>query len=180
MIKDRFGNKMDVGLIGVVTDKSAGNFRIVRYGPLQSVGQGALESWRIVARTGSYVANIFSGREKADQLGGPIRVAQVSGQMATLGPEALIQLIAVLSVSIGLLNLMPIPLARRRPSRLLCDRGHERPAGRRTRTGDGLPLRLRARIDAHGLRHLERRQPPSRMSTVRVENVNRQGLPILR
>lgn len=110
VIKDRFGNSMDVGLIGIITDKSAGHFRVVHYGPLQSVGQGALESWRIVARTGSYVANIFSGREKADQLGGPIRVAQVSGQMATLGPEALIQLIAVLSVSIGLLNLMPIPM----------------------------------------------------------------------
>ena len=109
-IKDRFGNKMDVGLIGVVTDKSSGHFRVIHYGPLQAVGQGALESWRIVARTGGYVTNIFRGREKADQLGGPIRVAQVSGQMATLGPEALIQLIAVLSVSIGLLNLMPIPL----------------------------------------------------------------------
>ncbi len=109
-IKDRFGNKMDVGLIGVVTDESSGHFRVIHYGPLQAVGQGALESWRIVARTGGYVTNIFRGREKADQLGGPIRVAQVSGQMATLGPEALIQLIAVLSVSIGLLNLMPIPL----------------------------------------------------------------------
>jgi len=109
-VSDQFGNKMDVGLIGVITDKSAGHFRVVHYGPLQSIGQGALESWRIVARTGSYVGNIFAGREKADQLGGPIRVAQVSGEMATLGVEAVIQLIAILSVSIGLLNLMPVPM----------------------------------------------------------------------
>ena len=47
---------------------------------------------------------------KADQLGGPIRVAQASGQMATLGVAALLQLAAVLSVSIGLLNLMPVPV----------------------------------------------------------------------
>lgn len=109
-IKDRFGNAMEVGLIGVITDDAAGNFRVVSYGPLESVGQGAIETWRIVTRTADYIANIVRGRENADQLGGPIRVAQVSGQMATLGIGALIQLAAVLSVSIGLLNLMPIPM----------------------------------------------------------------------
>ena len=50
------------------------------------------------------------GREKADQIGGPIRVAQVSGQVATLGFVALLNLAAILSVSIGLLNLLPIPV----------------------------------------------------------------------
>ena len=50
------------------------------------------------------------GRESADQLGGPIRIAQVSGQVATAGFVALIHLAAVLSISIGLLNLFPIPL----------------------------------------------------------------------
>jgi regulator of sigma E protease len=109
-VTDRFGNKLDVGLIGVITDDAAGHFRVVHYGPLQSIGQGTLETWRIVARTGDYIGNIFRGREKADQLGGPIRVAQVSGQVATLGVSALIQLVAVLSVSIGLLNLLPIPM----------------------------------------------------------------------
>lgn len=109
-IEDRFGNKMEVGLIGVITDEAAGNFRVVKYGPLESVGQGATETWHIITRTADYIANIVRGREDADQLGGPIRVAQVSGQMATLGFGALIQLAAVLSVSIGLLNLMPIPM----------------------------------------------------------------------
>ncbi|TPW31218.1 RIP metalloprotease RseP [Pararhizobium mangrovi] len=109
-ITDRFGNTMQVGLIGVVTDQSAGNFRRIRYGPVEALGQGALESWRIVAHTGLYIGNIFAGRQSADELGGPIRVAQVSGQVATLGVVALIHLVAVLSVSIGLLNLMPIPM----------------------------------------------------------------------
>lgn len=58
----------------------------------------------------SYIGGIFSGREAADQLGGPIRIAQVSGQVATAGFTALMHLTAVLSVSIGLLNLFPIPL----------------------------------------------------------------------
>jgi regulator of sigma E protease len=50
------------------------------------------------------------GREAADQLGGPIRIAQISGEVASIGFVALIHLAAVLSVSIGLLNLFPIPL----------------------------------------------------------------------
>ena len=53
---------------------------------------------------------MFAGRECADQLGGPIRIAQVSGQVATFGFVPVMHLAAVLSVSIGLLNLFPIPL----------------------------------------------------------------------
>ena len=109
-IEDNFGNRMEVGLIGVVTDNETGNFRTQEYGPIEAVGDGARESAYIVTRTFQYIGNIITGREKADQLGGPIRVAQVSGQMATLGWLALIQLTAVLSVSIGLLNLMPVPM----------------------------------------------------------------------
>lgn len=109
-IEDQFGNKMEVGLIGVVTDASVANFRRQELNPLQAVGAAAGESWFIIARSVGYIGNIIIGREKADQLGGPIRVAQVSGQVATLGVGALLQLAAVLSVSIGFLNLLPIPM----------------------------------------------------------------------
>lgn len=107
---DRFGNKVEMGLIGIVTDQTNGKFRQVTYGPVEAIGQGAIESWHIVTGTFNYIGNLFAGKMKADQLGGPIRVAQASGQMATLGVSALIQLAAVLSVSIGLLNLMPVPV----------------------------------------------------------------------
>lgn len=109
-ITDQFGNKVELGLIGIVTNQETGNFRIVHYGPLEAVGQGALQSWHIVTGTFDYLSNLLTGRMKADQLGGPIRVAQASGQMATLGVAAVLQLAAVLSVSIGLLNLMPVPV----------------------------------------------------------------------
>ncbi|WP_420409265.1 RIP metalloprotease RseP [Hoeflea sp.] len=109
-ISDTFGNKMEVGRIGVVTDTNAGNFRVREYGPLEAVGEGVAQSWYIVTRTVDYIGNIVTGREKPDQLGGPIRVAKYSKDMSTLGFAALIQLAAVLSVSIGLLNLMPIPM----------------------------------------------------------------------
>ena len=58
----------------------------------------------------TYIGRMIIGRESADQLGGPIRIAQVSGQVATLGFVALLHLTAVLSISIGLLNLFPVPL----------------------------------------------------------------------
>jgi len=109
-ITDQFGNKMELGIIGIVTNQEAGNFRLQTFGPLEAVGQGAVESWHIVTGTFNYLANLVTGRMKADQLGGPIRVAQASGQMATLGIAAVLQLAAVLSVSIGLLNLMPVPV----------------------------------------------------------------------
>lgn len=82
----------------------------MEYGPIEAVGQGVVQSWHIVTGTFDYISNLVTGRMKADQLGGPIRVAQASGQMATLGVAALLQLAAVLSVSIGLLNLMPVPV----------------------------------------------------------------------
>jgi regulator of sigma E protease len=63
-----------------------------------------------VARTGSYLGGLVTGQESADQLSGPIRIAEVSGEMAKIGIAALLNLAAVLSISVGLLNLMPIPL----------------------------------------------------------------------
>jgi len=53
---------------------------------------------------------VISGRQDADQLGGPLRIAQVSGQIASIDVIALIHLIGILSVSIGLINLFPIPI----------------------------------------------------------------------
>jgi regulator of sigma E protease len=52
---------------------------------------------------------LFVGRESADQLGGPIKIAQISGQAATFGFAALLQLAAILSASVGLINLLPVP-----------------------------------------------------------------------
>ncbi|MDK4733779.1 RIP metalloprotease RseP [Rhizobium sp. CNPSo 3490] len=107
---DQFGNKMEVGQIGIATDKNSGNFRLQTYTPLQALREGVIASGQIVTDTFKYIGNIFSGSMRADQLGGPIRVAQATGQMAKLGVGAVLQLAAVLSVSIGLLNLMPVPV----------------------------------------------------------------------
>lgn len=98
------------GLLGIQASLDPKDRRIRYFSPIAAVGQGVAETWFIVARTGSYFAGIVSGRESADQLGGPLRVAQISGEVAEVGFLALINLAALLSVSIGLLNLMPVPM----------------------------------------------------------------------
>jgi len=107
---DRFGNEMEVGQIGIITDQQAGNFRIVELSPVQAVWEGVRQTGHIITGTFDYIGNMIAGRMNADQLGGPVRVVQASGEMATLGVIALLNLAAVLSVSLGLLNLFPVPV----------------------------------------------------------------------
>ncbi len=68
------------------------------------------ETWFIIERTGSYLGGLFTGRESAEQISGPIRIAEISGKVASIGLLALLNLAAILSVSIGLINLVPIPM----------------------------------------------------------------------
>jgi regulator of sigma E protease len=109
-LKDRFGNEHTLGVLGISRSMKPGDIKTQKMGPLTAVVAGAKETWFVIDRTLSYIGGVFAGREAADQLGGPIRIAQVSGEVATAGFAALIHLAAVLSISIGLLNLFPIPL----------------------------------------------------------------------
>ncbi|MEJ8474290.1 RIP metalloprotease RseP [Roseibium algae] len=109
-LTDRFGNVQRLGLLGVSRSPQKEDLIQKTYGPLEAVAAGTKETVFIAERTLDYLWGVLSGREAADQLGGPIRVAQVSGQVATQGIIPLLSLAAVLSISIGLLNLMPIPM----------------------------------------------------------------------
>ncbi|WP_135210183.1 RIP metalloprotease RseP [Vitreimonas flagellata] len=100
---------------------------IERFGPLEAIGQGAANTWGIIAQTGEYIGAIFSGRESGDQIAGPLGIINVSGQVAssalsagsddtTIGDRlgmlalSLLNLAAVLSVAVGFVNLLPIPI----------------------------------------------------------------------
>jgi len=109
-IKDNFGNVHRIGILGISRSTAAEDLKFQPVSPPQAVLMGVQETWFVIDRTLSYIGGVIIGREAADQLGGPIRIAQMSGQVASLGFGALIHLAAVLSVSIGLLNLFPIPL----------------------------------------------------------------------
>jgi regulator of sigma E protease len=109
-VTDPFGNSHRMGVLGISRSMAPGDIKTERVDPLTAIALGAQETWFVVDRTFSYIGGIFAGREAADQLGGPIRIAQVSGQVASAGFVPLLHLAGVLSVSIGLLNLFPIPL----------------------------------------------------------------------
>jgi len=108
--KDRFGNVHRIGVLGITRSPSPEDTHFQPVGPVKALELGVQRTWFVVERTLSYIGGVISGREAADQLGGPIRIAQVSGQVATEGLPSLFSLAAVLSVSIGLLNLFPVPL----------------------------------------------------------------------
>lgn len=108
--KDAFGGVSRRGVIGIKRMTTPQTIEVRRVGPLEALALGVGETKFIVTSTFGYLGDVIAGRQKADQLGGPIRIAEVSGQVAKVGIEALVQLIAVISVSVGLINLFPIPL----------------------------------------------------------------------
>lgn len=109
-VKDPFGNSHKQGVMGITRATSAGEVTTEKVDPAIALWLGVKETWFVIDQTFSYIANVFTGRASTDQIGGPIRIAQISGQVATLGIIPLLHLAAVLSISIGLLNLFPVPL----------------------------------------------------------------------
>jgi len=109
-VKDPFGNVHKLGVLGITRKTVAGDTLTERVDPATALWLGVKETWFVVDRTLAYIGGVFTGREAADQVGGPLRIAQISGQVATIGLAALVHLAAVLSISIGLLNLFPVPL----------------------------------------------------------------------
>ena len=95
-----------MGLLGISGSQMA--YRPMA--PLAAVGAGFQETWHITAETARGLEQIITGARGTKDLGGPLRIAQLSGQVAALGLPSLLSFIAVLSVNIGLINLFPIPI----------------------------------------------------------------------
>ncbi len=104
------GERQMAGDIGLRGSADPGNVIRIQYSPIGAVAEGVKETWRIMDGTVSYIWGVITQRQSADQLGGPIRVAEISGKVAEHGLIPLISLAAVLSVSIGLINLAPVPI----------------------------------------------------------------------
>ncbi|MEN5081497.1 RIP metalloprotease RseP [Bosea sp. TWI1241] len=103
--------KQRLGIIGVQASSRPQDWSTQHYGVVGSLKLGVSETWFVVERTYDYIAKLVRGKESTDQLSGPIRIAQVSGVVASNGGLlALINLAAILSVSIGLMNLLPVPM----------------------------------------------------------------------
>jgi regulator of sigma E protease len=106
---DALGNVVKIGVIGVVNNEAMGQPRVVEYTPVEAMREAVIETGRIIVRTGQFMKRFAVGREDKCQLGGPVKIADMAGKAARLGFEWLVQLVALLSVGIGILNLLPIP-----------------------------------------------------------------------
>jgi regulator of sigma E protease len=109
-VQDRFGNTQRIGRIGVSRDVAETDVSLYRPGPVEAIGMTVEEIRFIVQRTAAFLGDFFVGRGDVEQLGGPVKVAKVSGEVATLGIIALINLTALLSLNIGIFNLLPVPM----------------------------------------------------------------------
>jgi regulator of sigma E protease len=102
-VTDATGAKQSVGRLGI-------RDATVSVGIVEAVRGGIDQTWFIISQTGSYLAKIVTGRESPDQLHGILGIGAVSDQAARIGFAALIGLAGLMSVSIGLVNLLPIPV----------------------------------------------------------------------
>lgn len=109
-VEDRFGGRHTVGILGITRAADAESITVERYGPVESLWRGTEQTWTVIEGTMRYVGRVIIGRESTDQLGGPLRIAQISGDVASVSFMALVNLAAILSISIGLINLFPIPI----------------------------------------------------------------------
>jgi regulator of sigma E protease len=102
--------KSRVGQLGIEAGGRREDWRNETYGVIDSLKLAVAETWFVAEQTAVYLGKLVIGRESPDQLAGPAGLAQVSGEMAKLGVSAFLNLVAILSISIGLLNLAPVPL----------------------------------------------------------------------
>jgi regulator of sigma E protease len=105
-VEDGFGNHQEIGLLGVTRS----GVEYVRHGPLEALWRATQETAALTAGTLQAVGQILSGSRSAEELGGPLRIAQMSGQVADVGIVPVIWFMALLSINLGLINLFPIPM----------------------------------------------------------------------
>ena len=108
--KDNFGNQIKKKIIGVKLAPLNNNFNKKPLGPAKAVYYSIKEVWYVTTSSLNYLGKIFTGSGDPSQLGGPIRIAQITGQVSEYGIVPFFSVMAYISVSLGLINLFPIPL----------------------------------------------------------------------
>jgi regulator of sigma E protease len=106
VITDEFGQKFERGLLGISpSDTSLERVSVVEAVPLATVATARLTRMMV-----EVVGQIISGQRSPKELGGPLKIAQITGQQASLGSLQFVSLIAMLSINLGFINLLPVPL----------------------------------------------------------------------
>jgi regulator of sigma E protease len=104
--RDRFGNEYRVGRLGI----AGGTPVVVPVGLIEAPVVAARRTGDIVGMMVETIGQVISGRRSVKELGGPLSIAKVSGEQLAMGPEAFVFLIALVSINLGFINLLPVPM----------------------------------------------------------------------
>ena len=108
--EDNLGNKINKRMVGIKLGAYNNEINHVKLGPAQSIYYAANEVYYVSIASLKYLGGMIIGKADSSQLGGPIRIAKISGQVAEFGVLAFISMMAYISISLGLVNLFPIPM----------------------------------------------------------------------
>ncbi|MEC7136366.1 MAG: RIP metalloprotease RseP [Pseudomonadota bacterium] len=108
--EDNLGNKLNKRIVGIKLGAYNNEINHVKLGPAKAIYHAAHEVYYVGISSLKYIGAMIFGKADTSQLGGPIRIAKISGQVAEFGVLAFISMMAYISISLGLVNLFPIPM----------------------------------------------------------------------
>ena len=108
--EDSLGNTAKRRIIGIKLSPLNDNFQKQRLGPSKAIYYALKEVWFVSATSLNYLGKMITGSADSSQLGGPIRIAKITGQVAEYGIVPFLSIMAYISISLGLINLFPIPM----------------------------------------------------------------------
>ncbi len=108
--EDNLGNKIKKRMIGIQLSPYKNTVNHQKLGPVKALYYSVNEVYFVTISTLKYLGTIITGKGDSSQLGGPIRIAKISGQVAEFGIVPFLSMMAYISISLGLINLFPIPL----------------------------------------------------------------------
>jgi regulator of sigma E protease len=103
---DKFGQKFKVGRLGIY----GGQRQYVRVAALELIPAAASFTWSMTRSIVDALGQIITGNRSAKELGGPLKMAQIAGQQASLGLFEFVYLVALFSINLGFINLLPVPM----------------------------------------------------------------------
>ncbi|MDA7449795.1 RIP metalloprotease RseP [Candidatus Pelagibacter ubique] len=108
--EDNLGNKISKRMVGIKLGAYNNEVNHVKLGPTKALFYAVNEVYYVSTSSLKYIGSMLTGNADTSQLGGPIRIAKISGQVAEFGILPFISLMAYISISLGLINLFPIPM----------------------------------------------------------------------
>jgi regulator of sigma E protease len=104
--RDRFGNEFKIGQLGIAATRPV----VVPVSPFAAPAVAVRQTGEILSMMVETIGQVISGRRSVKELGGPLSIAKVSGEQMTLGLQAFVFLIALVSINLGFINLLPVPM----------------------------------------------------------------------